>query len=152
MANDVTIEPKMEVGLTDPKNRHIAATFLLEENEKKRLLACLNDIEKNDPLRTRRLSLQQERDSPRLISKDYIKDLAQLQNILEEPTFVSHRKYLGPIIIIYKKSMFRFFRKWLGVSLNKQFELNQRLLNLALVVHTLENRINNLEKSIQGQQ
>lgn len=152
MANDITLDPRIEEGLTDPRNRSQLTTFLFGESEKNRLLTRLNDIEENDPLSPRRLGINPELVHQRLISKEFIKDLAKLQNILEEPMFVSHRKYLGHFIIIYKKIMVRFFRKWLGLSLQKQFELNQRVLNLALAVHTLENRVANLEKSNQSSQ
>lgn len=157
---------KVKIGIMEPNSENIKPGFPGESSHPnktqvgamkqdqefaEKVMLCLDDINKSDPLHYRRTALESASSYQHSsVTIQDIRDIARLQDVLSAQDFSSHRRILGPFIVLFKRITFRFFRKWLRISLGKQLELNQRLLNLAIAVHVLENKVSNLEKSIQG--
>lgn len=142
---------KMGLSANPPPSMGQTSMSTQDEEFKNKVFSCLRDIEKADPLEYRRLSVELNRATHySSVTIDDLREIARLQDVLSPQSFTSHRRILGPWIVLYKKIAHRFFRKWLKISLGKQLELNQRFLNLAISVHVLENRVHILEKNSQG--
>jgi len=126
----------------------------------------LRDIVSYDPETQRRIreevvSLQQARAGFRHADREFtwptaghvstadLKAMAGLQELFFTHHFTSHRRWLGPWIVLSKRLGVSLLNRLLKISLVRQVELNQHLWNLALSVQHLEQRVMHLEQQLR---
>ena len=90
-----------------------------------------------------------ERNTNYLIDLRDLKQMAALQDLFFEHDFRSHRRIIGPLIILIKKLAISLCNKVLKISLVRQIEINQRNWQLAFAVYHLERRLNLLEAALK---
>ncbi len=82
-------------------------------------------------------------------SPEHCFDLMRVIDPLSHPKFISHRKTLGPLIIILKRVMFKFFKPILNIAFMRQRIVNNKVMHMAQSIVSLEKRIKDLENEIK---
>ena len=77
--------------------------------------------------------------------------LAQLQGVLIERHFTSHRKILGPLIVWVKKNINGLQNRFLHSALGRQVEFNHQMWHLAHQVQAQELRLSKIEEVLRNQ-
>jgi len=118
----------------------------LTSSEEKQVTALYQEwAELKAPFRT---ELSPGADRTAEVFRQDILEIAKNVDIRAPIKVTSHRKVLGPVIILVKRLMMRVAAPLINTCLRRQLIINDHVLNMAHRMASLENRIKRLEERL----